>query len=104
MDERTTIYLDDAINAVERVLGDCEITRTVQTALYILPPAQPPWIPCSERLPEESGQYYVSGGNKVWICKFLILPNFIGGWCDDVSNPEVQAWIPHPEPYQEDNE
>ena len=65
--------------------------------------SQSPWIPCSERLPEKSGKYYVSGGGMVWICEFLIIPNFTGGWCDDVANPEIQAWMPCniPEPYQE---
>ena len=67
-----------------------------------LPPAQPEpqWIPCSERLPKKSGQYYVSGGDKVWICEFFIIPNFIGGWCNDVANPVVQAWMPIPKPYK----
>ena len=59
------------------------------------------WIPCREKLPEKSGQYYVSGGDKVWICEFLIIPNFIGGWCNDVANPVVQAWMQLPEPYIE---
>jgi Protein of unknown function (DUF551). len=58
------------------------------------------WISCSERLPEESGQYYVSGGDKVWICSFLIIPTFKGGWCNNVSNPVVEAWMPLPEPYK----
>ena len=62
------------------------------------------WIPCSERLPEKSGQYYVSGGDKVWICEFLIIPNFAGGWCNDASNPIVQAWMPLPEPYRKDGD
>lgn len=64
---------------------------------------KPHWILCSERLPEKSGKYYVSGGDKVWICEFLIIPNFTGGWCDDVANPEIQAWMPYkiPEPYKE---
>ena len=58
------------------------------------------WIPCSEWLPKKSGKYYVSGGNKVWICEFLIIPNFAGGWCNDASNPVVQAWMPLPKPYE----
>ena len=62
------------------------------------------WIPCSERLPEEQGQYYVSGGNKVWICDFLIFSNFKGGWCNNVSNPVVEAWMPLPEPYMKEGE
>lgn len=64
---------------------------------------EPHWIKCSERLPEKSGQYCVSGGNKVWICEFLIIPNFTAGWCNNVTNPVVQAWVPCkiPEPYRE---
>lgn len=58
------------------------------------------WIPCSERLPEKQGQYYVSGGDKVWICDFLIFSNFKGGWCNNVSNPKVEAWMPLPEPFK----
>ena len=58
------------------------------------------WIPCSKKLPKKSGQYYVSGGDKVWICEFLAIPNFTSGWCNDVSNPAVQAWMPLPEPYK----
>lgn len=70
-------------------------------------PSAQRWIPVTERLPEKPGQYYVSGGDKVWICEFLIIattniPNFIGGWCNDVANPVVQAWMPLPEPYRED--
>ena len=41
MDERTIIYLDDAIDMAKRLLGDSEISRTIQTALRILPSAQP---------------------------------------------------------------
>ena len=65
---------------------------------------RPQWIPCSERLPEEQGQYYVSGGNKVWICDFLIFSNSKGGWCNNVSNPVVEAWMPLPEPYKKEGE
>lgn len=60
------------------------------------------WIPCSERLPKKSGEYYVSGGDKVWICSFLIIPTFKGGWCNNVSNPVVEAWMPLPERYGEE--
>ena len=77
----------------------------VYEAIDIIQQSQPQshWIPCSERLPEKSGKYYVSGEDRVWICEFLILPNFIGGWCNDVANPEVQAWMPCniPKPYRE---
>ena len=73
-----------------------------QSILENLPSAQPEqrWIPCSERLPEKSGLYYVSGGGKVWICKFFAIPNFTSGWCNDASNHAVQAWMSLPEPYK----
>ena len=81
--------------------------RTIEfgNALKDLPSVQPEqrWIPCSERLPEESGQYYVSGGDKVWICEFLIIPKSIGGWCNDVSNPVVRAWMPPPSSWEGDS-
>jgi len=69
-----------------------------------LPSAEPRWVSSSERVPKESGKYYVSGGDKVWICEFLIIPNFTGGWCNDASNPVVQAWMPLPKPYEGDKE
>lgn len=75
-------------------------------------PAAPPkireWIPCKERLPEESGMYIVSGKGEVWICEFTrinIAGVKIGGWENDVCNPVVTAWMPLPtlpEPYKEE--
>lgn len=61
------------------------------------------WIPVGERLPEKSGQYYVSGKSKVWICEFLTIHSgtkLLGGWCNNAANPVVQAWMPLPEPYK----
>ena len=92
--------MDDMISrtaAVETVRKAKSVGQAHRMLLQ-LPSAQQ-WIPCSERLPEKPGQYYVSGGDKVWICEFLIIPNFIGGWCNDVANPVVQAWMPLPAPY-----
>ena len=40
-----TIKRQDAIDAAKRILGDYEIARTMQTALYILPPAPTPSRP-----------------------------------------------------------
>ena len=64
------------------------------------------WIPCKERLPEESGMYIVSGKQKVWVCKFTrinIAGVKIGGWENDARNPVVTAWMPLPEPYKEED-
>lgn len=78
----------------------CEINEQVKKLPKYEERPHGEWISCSERLPEESGQYYVSGGDKVWICSFLIIPTFKGGWCNNVSNPVVEAWMPLPEPYK----
>ena len=43
-----TISRQDAIDTVKRLLGDCEITRTLQTALHIMPSAKPE--PCEDTM------------------------------------------------------
>lgn len=93
------VILNDIQNTLEETsfLKRCAIDMAIE-ALKERPHGE--WISCSERLPEESGQYYVSGGDKVWICSFLIIPTFKGGWCNNVSNPVVEAWMPLPEPYK----
>ena len=65
------------------------------------------WIPCSERLPEESGEYLVT--SKIYFVPDHVdeIDNYVGvkishystrcGWLDD----EVMAWQPLPEPYRE---
>ena len=92
-------------NECYRNLNEYEFAKGLaELGLKSVPSAQPEpqWISCSERLPKKPGQYYVSGGDKVWICEFLIIQNFIGGWCNDAANPMVQAWMPLPEPYREE--
>lgn len=75
------------------------------------PPAQPEWIPCSERLPEQYGNYLATMcDGDVQECTYSPEKNtrfMRGGWstCEsdgilflDVS--EVIAWMPLPEPYE----
>ena len=79
------------------------------------------WIPCSERLPEESGRYLVTRGlkvcdslwNRIYIANYSDLMGLkkqriwwqgnVGKsdfeWLDDVL-----AWMPLPEPYQEEGD
>ena len=106
-------YMNTCLNERDIILGylgvkrrckthcntDCTNTKCESHPLSSAQPEQR-WVPCEVRLPEKSGQYYVSGGDKVWICEFLIIPNFTGGWCNDARNPVVQAWMPLPEPYK----
>lgn len=74
------------------------------------------WIPCSERLPEESGRYYVTRGlnacgalwNRVYILNYsdlMGLKKEMIWWDGNVGKfdferyDDVIAWMPLPEPY-----
>lgn len=59
------------------------------------------WIPCSERLPEERGNYLAT--IKVEAGTFVIYVWFgEEGWIDGYSEPiNVIAWMPLPQPYME---
>ena len=57
----------------------------------------PEWIPMTERLPNESGEYLVSGMGKVWVCEFMIFGSVVG-WCNRAMNPCVEYWMPLPKP------
>ena len=100
-------------NECYRSLNEYEFAKGLaELGLNSVPPVQPEprWTPCSKGLPKKAGEYYVSGGGKVWICEFVVLNTFpggvmcVGGWCNDASNPAVQAWMPLPKPYEERQE
>ena len=94
------------------------------SAIENLPPAQPEqrWIPCSERLPEEYGEFLVTMTEKAkakdlgfdidetYIRKMRYnsngwqLPRHIPSWINEAVKDEVLAWMPLPEPYQEEGE
>jgi len=62
---------------------------------------QTTWIPCSERLPEESGFYLVSTTDCITIMEF------IGEWISQnlgSCNWYVKAWKPLPNPYKAESE
>lgn len=76
------------------------------------------WIPCSERLPEESGEYliwYDCGEDMEGCCfeNFDAGVGAFGRWCDEydaytlgfldsefIYFDEAVAWMPLPEPYK----
>ena len=80
------------------------------------------WIPCSERLPEEYGEFLVTMTEKAkakdlgfdidetYISKMRYnsngwqLPRHIPSWINEAVKDEVLAWMPLPEPYQEEGE
>ena len=72
---------------------------------------QDKWIPCSERLPAQTGEYLVTVSweeNPTWTDKFGYTPTNDGGWYDPEEpnqininwNDYVVAWMPLPEPYK----
>ena len=79
------------------------------------------WIPCSERLPEESSRYLVTRGlkacNNLWnrvyivnysdlmgLCKEKIWWNGNAGKPDFERYDDVVAWMPLPKPYNAETE
>lgn len=76
------------------------------------------WIPCSERLPEESGRYLVTRGlnacgslwNRIYIANYSDLMGIKSEkiwWQGNVGKSDFEriddviAWMPLPEPYRE---
>lgn len=110
--------LDDAIKAVENTpskgkaastitieLKPEQIKKYVEQAITGMIPSARQWIPCSERLPEEDGTYFVSGvwengdvevGQLEYIADEHRFSNVIYF--------NVDAWMPLPEPYREEAE
>ena len=99
-----------------------EVKYFVVDMLEKLPSAQPEqrWIPCSERLPEEYGEFLVTMTEKAkakdlgfdidetYIRKMRYnsngwqLPRHIPSWINEAVKDEVLAWMPLPEPYGEE--
>lgn len=104
----------DAADAVWSVTGDKNVAK-VWDQIKDLPSAQPEpqWIPCSERLPEQYGNYLISIHGEDEPDIGTINPNDKRGWslCDAngfhwASDKKliVTAWMPLPEPYKERRE
>lgn len=73
--------------------------KGIDVVLKELPHVTPTqrWIPCSERLPKESGFYLVSTTDCITIMEF------IGGWISQnlgSCNWYVKAWMPLPPSYK----
>lgn len=90
-------------------------------ALDKLPPAQPGWIPCKERLPKEDGNYLVTfeegyaadyGFDSIGIAPFEVDCEGFGIWQEEFDRHtlgslgsdwveiKVIAWMPLPEPWK----
>jgi len=120
------IRRQDAIDAVAEGLKRTfvEYRDVAEKMLNKIPSAQPEqrWIPVSERLPEEYGEFLVTMTEKAkakdlgfdidetYIRKMRYnsngwqLPRHIPSWINEAVKDEVLAWMPLPEPYQEEGE
>ena len=90
------IFRKAAIDAVDATWWNA---RGIRKTIQELPSAQQ-WIPCSERLPEESGDYLItvahhSGELLVEVDQF---DNENGSWWHYMD--DVIAWMPLPESYK----
>ena len=101
-----TISRQAAIDAIMGEPTDAHYPSWYAERLEQLPSAQPEqrWIPCSERLPDDPGDYLVSIKRIGWNTKEYV-ENDIAYW-DDLEGfhkaDEVLAWMPLPEPYEGD--
>jgi len=113
-----------AIDALDKRFDSIPIEQTTEILLLRkdlrnLPSADVPhWIPCSERLPEEYGEFLVTmtekakakdlgfGIDETYIRKMQYnsngwqLPRHIPSWINEAVKDEVLAWMPLPEPYK----
>lgn len=115
--------IDEIFNADFMIYeGVCAVGRrnymTKEEACSIidsLPSVHPEqrWIPCSERLPEEDGQYLCYIVNEhdntlqyIMCCGFvrrkpsLFLPGYSWYPDDETASDNVVAWMPLPEPWK----
>lgn len=95
----------DAINHELRcgaVINQCGLEMAYEV-IEGLPPAEPNWIPCSERLPKKEGFYLVTLGYKHGAetnIRFFKIENGEPYW-SKWGNETITAWMPKPEPYNE---
>ena len=109
-----------AIDAIERNAYRHTYIDQIVDIIKGLPSAQPEqrWIPCSERLPEEYGEFLVTMTEKAkakdlgfdidetYIRKMRYnsngwqFPRHIPSWINEAVKDEVLAWMPLPEPYK----
>jgi hypothetical protein len=64
-------------------------------------PQEPRWIPTSERLPKEDGEYYATIYDTDENYKYMDIAELEDGIWQYKDYVKVLAWMPLPEPYRE---
>ena len=126
MSEIRLIDANALMNKIGKVLSEHLTIGVVATeiidAVKDAPTIEPKWIPCSERLPEDSGDYLVRPSDSVLedysdFREVMIIPydadcEAFGWWTDrydpislgyvdsDFNEFDVLAWMPLPEPWK----
>lgn len=110
------INLNDARKKLNELEGSAEYNKGVTdafNALFDLPTikAEPRWIPCSERLPEEQKKSYwvCTDSGYQYECRWTNINHFWTQFTTDwhwhlMDIPQyakIVAWMPLPEPYRE---
>lgn len=108
--EEAILWLNEELRTWE---NECQSKHPIKEALYVACRAleqEPRWIPVTERLPEDSGEYLVSvidredeGYKQVGVAWFAHPTDYNikdGEWRELMIDEEVTAWMPLPEPYK----
>lgn len=114
---KSSLSYMESLDADEEEVKDIEALRMAIKALE-----QSEWIPATERLPEETGEYLVSTDNdEIFVIPYDEHERDFGYWYEEFSEEtggkigeewrsaddncmKVVAWRPLPEPYREEEE
>jgi hypothetical protein len=96
--------MDDTISRQAAIdeLRKCRFVVDGIEKIKGLPPVEPHWIPCSERLPKDEGFYLVTLGYKHGAetnIRFFKIENEEGYW-SKWGNENITAWMPMPAPWK----
>lgn len=118
-DKRAVVNLIDNMNAIsfyEANEHSKECYYEIRNAILAMPEQEPKWIPCSDRLPKESGEYLVSviddsgeddDYEAVDVAWFAHKKDYYiedSEWRRLGIDETVIAWMPKPAPYKAESE